>query len=338
MDSRIDEGPVVGPGRAGTRGRSVTAIACKTAVTAFLLWYVLRIIPLPEVLEALSATVIGPLVVALLLQLLVRCASAWRLRDILHLHGIGLPVRAILEVILVTNFYGLLLPGIVTGGAVMWYRVRRAAEQPASGMAVLSAIAFNRLAEFVVLLGAGIALWVVDVGAAAGLALGLQLALVFAGLSAIYLLLTTGIAAGLVGQIARRVRVLSTAVEALNRLPRWSPRAHGRIAAVSVVQVILGAAAFYLFAAALSLPISLITATWLRSLVVVLQTLPISIAGLGVREGTLVLLLGPYGVEPADAVAFSLLLFSGTLFVGALGALLEVRAALFRTGRRLGTQ
>ena len=54
--------------------------------------------------------------------------------------------------------------------------------------------------------------------------------------------------------------------------------------------------------------------------------LPISWSGLGVREGSLILLLRPYGVAPEDAVALSLLVFlRGTL--GAIcGGLLQARS------------
>ena len=53
-----------------------------------------------------------------------------------------------------------------------------------------------------------------------------------------------------------------------------------------------------------------------------------SIAGLGVREGGLMLALEPYGVAGANAVALSLLVFAIGLLVGAIGGALELRRHL----------
>jgi len=66
---------------------------------------------------------------------------------------------------------------------------------------------------------------------------------------------------------------------------------------------------------------------WIVALVMLAQTLPITVAGLGVREGLFVFLLGQYGVSAATSVALSLVVFSVTLLFGALGGVLEVIGA-----------
>jgi uncharacterized membrane protein YbhN (UPF0104 family) len=54
--------------------------------------------------------------------------------------------------------------------------------------------------------------------------------------------------------------------------------------------------------------------------VLIAQVLPISMAGLGVREGAFVLFLGPLGVAKEDAIALGLLLYLLNVAVGMLGA------------------
>ena len=54
--------------------------------------------------------------------------------------------------------------------------------------------------------------------------------------------------------------------------------------------------------------------------VAIAQALPLSIGGLGLREGSLVLLLGPLGVADSQAVALGLLLYGINLAVSLLGA------------------
>ena len=54
--------------------------------------------------------------------------------------------------------------------------------------------------------------------------------------------------------------------------------------------------------------------------VVIAQALPLSIGGLGLREGALVVLLGPLGVADSHAVALGLLLYAINMVVSLLGA------------------
>jgi uncharacterized membrane protein YbhN (UPF0104 family) len=54
--------------------------------------------------------------------------------------------------------------------------------------------------------------------------------------------------------------------------------------------------------------------------VLMAQVLPISVSGLGVREGAFVLFLGPLGVAQEEAIALGLLLYLLNLGVSLLGA------------------
>src|SRR6185369_12756956 len=60
------------------------------------------------------------------------------------------------------------------------------------------------------------------------------------------------------------------------------------------------------------------------------QVLPISLSGLGIREGLLVLLLHPLGVPTGKAIGVGLLWYGMTLVVSLLGA------PLFAVGQRRG--
>jgi hypothetical protein len=74
--------------------------------------------------------------------------------------------------------------------------------------------------------------------------------------------------------------------------------------------------------AARALSIDVSPTAWLAFAPVVLiaQVLPLSIGGLGVREGALVLFLGPLGVTDAEAILLGLLLYAITMTVSLLGA------------------
>ena len=61
---------------------------------------------------------------------------------------------------------------------------------------------------------------------------------------------------------------------------------------------------------------------WTFPVISLLGGLPVTVAGLGVREGSALLLLGLYNVSPADAVAASLLSLVANLFWGGVGGAL----------------
>ena len=60
------------------------------------------------------------------------------------------------------------------------------------------------------------------------------------------------------------------------------------------------------------------------SLVLLLQTLPISFAGIGLREGAYAYLFTMYGLPPEEGVLIGILFFSQILIVAFMGGVLEL--------------
>jgi len=65
------------------------------------------------------------------------------------------------------------------------------------------------------------------------------------------------------------------------------------------------------------------TLGWVVTFLTVVQRLPLSVGGLGIREVSLVFLLKQYGVQEPKALAFSLILFSLLVVAGLIGGVLE---------------
>jgi hypothetical protein len=241
--------------------------------------------------------------------------------------GVPMGTFEALEINLATLFYGLVLPGgNLTGIAVRFYRLSRAGGRYAAG---LLAMACDRVAATAAISVVGLACWAVDprekptsglvvlmIGAAivaatiAPFAAARQLRRVAGMLQATSL---AWLYAGL-----RRV---GRAFDAIARLPG---RTIALILVLSCLAQVPGIAAFAILADALGLSLSFITLGWIRSVVLIVTALPISVAGLGVREGVLLLLLRPYGVADHDALAYSLLVFAVTIVApGLVGGILE---------------
>lgn len=86
--------------------------------------------------------------------------------------------------------------------------------------------------------------------------------------------------------------------------------------------------AFYFLALSLNIKLDLIQSAWLFSLVSIASLLPISFSGLGVREGTVVILLSQIGVQNYLALSLSMLIFTTGILIGLIGGVIELVASV----------
>ena len=122
-------------------------------------------------------------------------------------------------------------------------------------------------------------------------------------------------------------------LDSMRRFANLSFNYHVGITGLSITAELITGGAAYLLAIALELPLDFVTVVWLRALSFVISMLPITLNGLGLREGSFLVLLGPYGITPDAAVAYSLLLFGTQVFIGLVGGLIEL-TALWRAPKR----
>jgi hypothetical protein len=87
-----------------------------------------------------------------------------------------------------------------------------------------------------------------------------------------------------------------------------------------IVQLALAASLAFGLEAVSHSPVPWGRLIWTLPVISVASALPVNIAGLGLREGAVLALLGLYGVSAADAVAASLLTFLARLIWAAVGA------------------
>ena len=93
-----------------------------------------------------------------------------------------------------------------------------------------------------------------------------------------------------------------------------------------------GCLAYYVIAVGIGLDLPFLSICWIRSGLILSAMIPVSVAGLGVREITAIGLLVPLGFDEAHAVGFSILISLGTsVILGLIGGFFEL---LVTTGRR----
>jgi len=286
----------------------------------------------PSISTFLSARK-GYVIAAIMLVMGIQAVAAHRLKLLVGGQGITMSTLEMFKINLSSAFYASFLPGgNVAGIAVRLYKISFPTRMY---MATIVSLLADRLLATFSLCAVGLTFWVFDPSVGSGPSLFL-------------LLLSTGILTGICILLwsppatERLERVLATirctwarssfekAMEAIGVFRKLSSRYIVRLLALSLLAHLLGVVCYSLLASALGLDISLLSIGWIRSVVVLVTMIPVSVSGIGVREVALVTLLSLYGVSSSQAVGYSFLVFGITvLVVGLMGGLIDCKEWLF---------
>lgn len=133
------------------------------------------------------------------------------------------------------------------------------------------------------------------------------------------------------GSRNRRVRSLLHQFVGLWTEFASSRSAMGRAAGLSVLVQGGYIAAWILLAWAMRVEFPLLVHLFFVPAVSLAALLPVTVSGLGIREGFTVLVLAPFGVPMADAVAYGVSFYVISLMVGGIGGILFLRSGLTMT-------
>lgn len=301
----------------------------RLVISAGLLYYILSKIPVDQLTSILRGIDPWPFLASLALTPVMTWLTATQTRILTDQQGLTLSTGQIFTVTFSTAFYGLLLPGALVGGAVRWYKFSQQDSKPAEALA---AIVFGRLLNMLVLAVTGLACWALDAEGRRNPWNGAILAVTVAVMLGVwFLFFRRRQAIALASLIERFQLVPAIARTKLAKLLRAAADFHSippgtllGMSATLTLYHLIGIFSFWLLAQAIPIGLSFGNVGWIRTYVVFLMALPISILGLGVREGALILLLQAYGVAPPVAVAYSFLLLARTLFTALIGGVIEL--------------
>ncbi len=245
----------------------------------------------------------------------------WRL--LLLAEGIRLPLWQLTLLYFEGAFFNLFLPSLIGGDIFRGYAIYKITR---GHDASIASILVDRLSGFAAL----IAIALTALAAAHRRVHDPQVAIMILAVAAaftllILMLLQTGTkerAAGalrVVG-LTRFQAKLHGLVEALHRY-RGHHRALGQAVLLSALLQALIIVTYYLVAAGLNLGVPIAYFFLYVPLITFVAMLPVSVAGLGVREGGAVYFFAKVGVDAAAALTMSLVWFSLTLVVSGLGGL-----------------
>ena len=314
-----------------------TAHRLRIAASVLLLAACLWIVDVGEVVAAVRGLDPSMFAVAFVLNGIGTVAvRAWIAHLAAGASGIGLGPWALLRVNLVARFYTLVLPR----GAAAAVRWKHYTER-GPAMAASALLLFETLVSMATLFGtAAVALLLVpERGDIARVLLPVSWAC-FA-VSMVMLLpfvhAPSARAAGRVNarllgrspRLAALAERFTTAVAEYQRIPMATIAG---IVAVSLFGYALFVVSAWVLLEAMSLPVGLAAIAWIRSVTLLLALVPVSVAGLGVREVSFIAFLGEYGVTSGQAFAFSMATFAIQLLLGAIGAGLELSRVFARPG------
>lgn len=305
-------------------------LAIKVSISGSLLYYILQIIPLSQIFETLGRANSPFVLMALVLFGLQKYLMAFQLKRIMDGLGMGLTTLQIFRINFITNFYELFLPGSVVTGVIRWYKLSQLSKMK---IPTLAAIGINRLVSLVVIIFIGGVCWMVVARPDDIILTGILLFFLSIAFLILYSLFMNdrffvfvlryverGTSRYFPLSLQNPVLKLTNALIKFHELPF---KAKWEIIGIQLSAGVLSIFGWFFLAQALMLSVGPFTFGWIRSVITMLVLIPIHVAGLGIREASLMVLLPQYGVSLDEALALSFLLFFMKICWGTIGGILE---------------
>ena len=280
----------------------------KLVVSSALLYLVLSKTGPDKVFAILKKMSIPAFISATLLYLVSQLISTVRWRMFLPT---GISARKLFSLYMIGTFFNNFLPGVIGGDAVKGYYLYR---ETGKGSLSLASIFVDRYVGFMGLIAICVVAYPFGFKYFAGSRVEWLLPLIVFGFLSSSILIF-----GL--RIGQRMRFLSEFYTYFHSY-RHQKKVIGKTFALSLIIQFAGIVAVYILALGLQQHVPLLAFFVFLPIIILLTLIPVSISGLGVREGACVLLFGFIGVEPSAATAISLSWFV-SVAAGSLIGLVE---------------
>jgi uncharacterized membrane protein YbhN (UPF0104 family) len=264
----------------------------KLAVSSALLYVVLSKTGIDKVFSLLKNMSISAFISAALLYLGSQFISTVRWRMFLPTE---ISARKLFSLYMIGTFFNNFLPGVIGGDAVKGYYLYR---EIGKGSLSLASIFVDRYIGFIGLIAICVVAYPFGFKYFAGSRVEWLLPLIVLGFLVSSLLIF-----GL--RIGQRIKFLSEFYTYFHSY-RNQKDVIGKTFVLSLFIQFAGIFSVYILARGLQQHIPLLAFFVFLPIIILLTLIPVSISGLGVREGAFVLLFGFIGVEPSAATAISL--------------------------------
>jgi len=306
-------------------------IALKIGVSCLFAGYLSFKVDLSAIAAALKDVELSLYLLSTLIALLSNVFIAGKYHILIKNSPLDHSLLSLVRINFISRFYALFLPSAVGREFIRWMKVTRNQQGRASFVA---SIIFERLTFLLVLILCGsipllmyrsmpaiaalrlrLQPWVI-------LALGIIAVLMSFYMSASIRSLGKSIVGRIFNQFYNRFN-MGLFFESIS-LNKMKTVYYAAIIGLSFVWQIFYISRLFALVKAAALPLNLIDILWMGSLVLMLQTLPISFAGIGLREGAYAYLVTLYGLPPEKGVLLGVLFFSQMLIMAFVGGILEL--------------
>ncbi len=312
--------------------KSTAKFLGRAIVSAIILWLCFHTIDIDDILTVFSKTRISYFLYALVLNIIgTIIIKAMITYIILKYNKMKFSLAELININFVIRFYTLIMPrGVATG--IRWLKYRQSGND---SDAFILVVFENILNIFILMFTATffLSLSMNKLGNSAYYAIGCSIIGFFLALVAllnffssvffsftkkIYLLLNKTIPPFLI----KKIDLLLNSARSFHQIDK---KTIAYIIALSLLSYAFFVISPYILSKAMHIEIDLIAIAWTRSLVLLMALIPITVAGLGIREAGYISFLGMYAIPKQEALAFSLSIFVIQLIIGAVGLLSEIR-------------
>jgi uncharacterized protein (TIRG00374 family) len=237
---------------------------------------------------------------------------------------------SLVKINFIARFYALFLPSAAGREVVRWIKVTRHKKGKAQFMAT---IVFERLTFVFILLFCGIIALVFEPSNPEIKVLRMHvLPLAALGMGLVAVLIFLFIIPPIRDRINSLVHAMLQRIRPRLEVDGYLDSPHLNKIDANVFTLIFGLSVIWqifficrllvLFKAA-SIPLGILDIAWIGSLVLLLQTIPISFAGIGLREGAYAYLFTLFNLPPEKGVLMGILFFSQMLIIASVGGIIE---------------
>ena len=309
------------------------SILLKFIISGILLFYLFTVIPFSEILSSIESAEILLVIIGIMLAAPIQYFSAFETRYLTKIQGINLSTFKILKIHLTTNFYSFFLPGTIAGGAVKWYKFSKHGNKSTAAAVVV----FNRFLEILITVFIGIIFSFPVLYSIGNNKLLIVLVLIFSSMVLLYFILLNRSGLNFIERIFALLplpnivtKSVGKFIAALHQFQNLRLKDHLEITGLLFLYHGIGIISLFCFARSLNINLSIWIIGWASSAATIATMFPLSFAGLGIREATLVFILGRFGIMPNVAFALSFLLFLEVCLLHFLADLLNSKRILFQ--------
>jgi uncharacterized membrane protein YbhN (UPF0104 family) len=279
------------------------------------------------IFQAIKSVDIYLYAVSTLFALFSSLFVAWKYYLLIKDTSISHSIPSLIKINLISRFYALFMPTSIGREAVRWFKVTH--NQKGRALFLASTI-FERLTFLFILLIFGLVPLFFYSSNSEIVALRMRISpIVLISLIFIFFCITyfmfqaiRSFLNSIINNIfSSRIKYIDIGLFLKNfALKKASTSLYAHILLLCIIWQIIFISRLFILIKAAELPLGFIDVAWMASLVLVLQVLPISFAGIGIREGGYAYLFTMFNLPQEKGVLIGILFFSQMLIMAGIGA------------------